>query len=305
MSDRKSLWKGMRAAVKRLLGIQDFPLFRRNLRRHLGRLFYHKKYTAQDLVRIMQEMGMKAGSLVCIHASMKAFYNYCGTAEELIDEILRVIGSEGTLMMPAFPDKKLIQREGYIFDPLHDRTGAGYLAETFRKHPGVMRSISVQHSVCAIGRHAAYLTGEHQCSKDCWDGFSPWQRSVDLGALVFNFGLPRSYIGTFQHCVESRLQEEHPYWAQFFSSTEHFRYYDAERRVCSYTNKVSRLERVTRKRRVTRSFTSEEWQIRSISNLEIKVFYTARCFPKMLELGRCGICIYKVPSPKRYRWRPV
>ena len=302
MSDSESFGKGVRSAVKHLLGIQNFTMFRRNLRRHLGRLVFHRKYTAKDLVRIMQEMGMKAGSLVCIHASMKSFYNYSGTAEELIDEILRVLGSEGTLMMPAFPEKNLIQREGYIFDPLNDSTGAGYLAETFRKHAGVMRSISVQHSVCAIGRLAAYLTGEHQCSKDCWDSFSPWQRSVDLGALVFNFGLPRSYIGTFQHCVESRLQDEHPYWAQFFSSTENFRYYDANGKVCGYSNKVSRLERVTRKRKVTRFFTSEEWQIRRISNLEIKVFYTDRCFPKMLELGRRGICIYKVPSPKRYRW---
>ncbi len=302
MEYKQSIYTKLGSCLKKAFCISDFSLFRKNLHKQLGKLVYHKKYTSDDLVKVMQDMGMRKGSVVCIHSSMKEFYNYLGTANELIEKILACIGKEGTLMMPAFPEKKLLKDPDYVFDPMSDRTGAGFLAESFRKYPGVYRSINVQHSVCAIGKHADYLTKDHHFSKDCWDECSPWQRSLDLGALVFNFGMPRSFFGTFHHCVESKLKLEHPYWAQFFNSKEVFRYYNVNHEVCEYTNLVSRLDRRTRKRKVTKFFTSEDWQIRKLSNLEIKVFYTAHCFPKMLELGLKGICVYYVPSPKRFEF---
>ena len=302
MEYKKSIYTKTGAAIKKMLGIPDFSLLRKNIHKGLGKIIYRRQYSAHDLVKLMQDMGMTKGSVVCVHCSMKEFYNYTGTAEDLIREILAVIGEEGTLMMPAFPDKRLLKKTDYIFDPIEDKTGAGYLAETFRKWPQVKRSINVQHSVCAIGQYADFLTKDHHLSKDCWDENSPWQRGLNLGMLVFNLGLPRSFTGTFLHCVESTLQHEHPYWAQFFNSQESFKYYDSNKSICEYTNNVSRLDRRTRKKKLTKYFTSEDWQIRRISNLEVKVFYTEHCFPKMLDLGRKGICVYYVPSPKKYKF---
>lgn len=286
--------------IKLAFGIKDFSLFRKNLHKSFGKLIYHKKYSAVDLVNLMQEMGMKRGSLVCIHSSMKEFYNYLGTADELIQEILNVIGNEGTLMMPAFPKKDLVARPDYIFDKLNDSTGAGYLAETFRKYPGVKRSINVRHSACAIGRYADYLTKDHQNAHDCWGKESPWQRFCELGGMVFNLGLPRSYMGTFHHCIESVLQYEHPYWEQFFTEKKIHYYYGDDGTIKEYINYETNLDRRTRKKNVTQYFTEDDWCIKKISNLEIKVFYTGHCFPKMLELGRKGICVYYVPNPQNY-----
>lgn len=62
------------------------------------------------------------------------------------------------------------------------------------------------------------------------------------------------------------------------------------------------LDRRTRKKKVTKYFTNQDWQIRKISNLEIKAFYTKNCFPKMLDLGRRGIGVYYVPNPKNYKF---
>ena len=213
----------------------------------------------------MQQMGMQSGSVVCIHCAMKEFYNYKGTAEELIKQILDVIGPTGTLVMPAFPDKKLSGQKGYIFNPKEDKTGAGYLAETFRRYPGVKRSLNVRQN-----------------------------------ALVFNLGMPRSYMGTFHHCVESILRKEHPYYAQFFNTpTENF-YYNEKGEVCKYESTECFIERRTRKRRVTRYFTSDDWQIRKISNLEVKVFHSRNALNKMINLARKGITVYYVPSPNKY-----
>lgn len=287
--------------IKKITGIDNISLFRKNFKKSIGKLIYHKRYNAHDIVCIMQEMGMTKGSVVCIHSSMKEFYNYRGTAEEIIDAIIQVITSEGTLIMPCFPKKTLIRNEKYVFSK-DDPTGAGYLAEVFRKYPEVERSVNVQHSVAAWGKYAKWLTSDHQNCRDCWDSNSPWRRMLDLNALVFNFGLPRSFMGTFRHCVESSLKDEHPYWAQFFTKEEEFRYYDENNCIKNYTSKTKEFERRNNSKYQSLYFDNEDWQIKKISNLEIKVFYTEKCFPKMLELGRKGISPYFIPSTKGYNF---
>lgn len=295
-----SIYTRLGRIVKRMFGIKDISLLRKKIHKSIGRLIYHKKYTAKDIVSQMAEMGMHKGSVVCVHSSMKEFYNYRGEAKDLIDEILQAIGPEGTLMMPAFPKYGITKEPNYVFDAKNDVTGAGYLAETFRKYPGVCRSINVQHSVCAIGKHAEYLIRDHHKTHDCWDKDSPWQRMIELDAIVFNIGMPNFYIGTFDHCVESILQYEHPYWAQFFSCKEEYRYYGANREIFTYTNFTSHFDVRTRERNVTKYFSEEHMRSSRISNLLIKAFYTKKCLPLMLDLGRKGVGIYYVPNPRKY-----
>ncbi len=310
----QTLYTKIGRILKKMLGISDVSLLKKNIHKRIGMLLYHRKYTAAELVSLMQQMGMKAGSVVCIHSSMKEFYNYRGTAEELITAILDVLGPEGTLMMPAFPKNELRFREGYVFNPSTDPTGAGYLAEAFRRYPGVgrgfpsrdsgvKRSISVQQSVCAIGKYADFLTSEHTTDRDPWGEHSPWQKMISLGAIVFNLGMPRAYMGTFHHCVESILQYEHPYWAQFFTGEVAYSYYDANGEVVTYRQQDSNLERRTRESNIFRHFDENDWQVRRISNLEVKAFYMTNCFPKMLQMGRSGISVYYVPSPKEYKFQ--
>lgn len=297
-----SIYTQLGSFIKRVTGIKDLSLLRKNIVKKVGSLIYRKKYDETDLVLLMQEMGMRKGSVVCIHSSMKQFYNYKGTAESLIRKIMETITEEGTLVFPAFPKNEVRFSENYVFDAEKDPTGAGHLAETFRKFPNVKRSINVQHSVCAWGKYAEWLTKDHHLCHDCWDENSPWQRMISKNAIVFNLGLPRSYMGTFHHCVESVLQYQHPYWKQFFSEEEEWLYYDTNHNVQSYKSWNSPLDRRTRKSKVTKHFTDKDWCIRKISNLEVKAFYCEFCFPKMIELGRKGISVYYVPSPKGYEF---
>ena len=300
---KRSFVSNMGVLIKKITGIKDISMFKKNVHKNIGKLFYHKKYNAQDLVSLMQKMGMKKGSVVCIHTSMKEFYNYTGTANELINEILKVIDiNEGTLLMPAFPPYDLVKTSGYIFDKDHDKTGGGYLAESFRNYPGVLRSINVQHSVCAIGKDAEWLVKDHHKCHDCWDENSPWQRMMTLNALVFNLGLPRTFMGTFFHCVESVLQYEHPYWKQFITKEVEYKYYDDRRNVRTYRCFKDDLDKRTRKRQVFKYFDTKDWKICKISNLEVKVFYTQYCFPKLLQLGRKGISAYYVPSASKFKF---
>lgn len=285
---------------KRITGVKDISLLRKNIHKQLGMIIYHQKYNSDDIIKIMCQLGMRKGSIVCIHAAMKEFYNYTETAEELIQKIQSVITSEGTLLMPAFPNPKMQQDRSIIFNPQTDRTFAGHLAETFRKQPGVIRSINVQHSVCAWGKHAEWLIKDHERCVNCWDENSPWYRMTRLNALVFTLGLDAHYIGTFDHCVEALLYKHYPYWAQFFTVQKTYQYIAPEGHVQSYTCLEGNLERRTREQTLIKHFSPDIYKKKKLSNLLIKVFYSAPCIDKMIELGRQGITMYYVPSPKGY-----
>ena len=288
-------------SLKKLVGISDWSLFKKKLTKKIGKIFYKKKYDVNDLLREMQKMGLEKGQLVCVHAAMREFYNFNGSAEDIINGILKVIGPEGTLMMPAFPKHSSVD-DNYIMNIDEDSTGAGYLAEVFRRYPGVKRSVNVQHSVCAIGPMADYLTKDHQDCIDCWDQNSPWGRLCQKNGIVFTLGMQKWYIPTFQHCVESRLKNENEYWKSFFKWKRTYRYYNSEGKVCSYTCETSTglLERVPNNKRTIKWFSVRDRQEKKLSNLRIVRFYSGNCLIKMISLGRLGISPYKYPSTKGY-----
>lgn len=288
--------------IKRITGIKDISLLRKRVHKRIGKIFYHRKYTADNLVSIMKEMGMKEGSVICIHASMMEFYNYKGTATELIDKITEIITNRGTLIMPAFPNPKDIVDLSYVFNPQTAKTFAGYLAETFRKYPNVKRSINVQHSVCVWGKYAEWLTKDHQNCDNCWGIDSPWYRMTQLNALVFNLGLPKYYIGTFDHCVEGILYKEHPYWGQFLSCTRKYRYVHPDKTIKEYTSRTGNIECRSREKRLVRHFPKSIHDRKKLSNLSISVFHTKECLEIMTQLGRKGITMYYVPSPQRFKF---
>lgn len=284
--------------LKKLLGIGSWGGVKLKLIKRVRQIIYRKKYDAKDVVKVMREMGMKPGSVVCIHSAYSMLFNYTGSAEELISSILKEIGEEGTLVMPAFPKYELANKKGYIFDREKDPTGAGFLAEVFRKWPGVKRSINVRHSVCALGKYAEYLTKDHQYSHDCWDMQSPWYRICELNGFVYTLGMPRSYMGTIIHCTESLLQYESPYWSQFFDKHCVYRYYDNQHRVKTYEEYNSDVKKVVRNNNVFKKLPKEYVNIKMLSGCEIKCLYSKDCLNSFVELAKQGVTIFAQPKYK-------
>lgn len=264
-----------------------------------GPLFYKKKYTAEDIVAIMKEMGMKRGSNVFIHSSWNEFYNYEGTESDLINCILTVIGLEGTLIMPAFP----LHRNS-VFNVKKTVTKAGMLAEEFRKYPGVKRSINTQHSVCALGPKSDFLLNEHHLGDNCWDEKSPYYKLMMINALVFDIGVHKRFVGTMIHCVEGVLSKELPYFRDIFTENkvEHkyidydgleknYYCFDAKKkRIYGYFHFVNYVDKYL------------NYTHRKISNLNITVYHASQVIPTMIENGRKGIVIYSRPSTKKYNF---
>lgn len=300
--------------VKKYVGISNWDVFKKNWKKRIGKIFYKKKYNANDILDKMVAMGMKPGDVIFIHSSMKEFYNFTGTADELIGTIVKYLGPEGTLVMPAYPrevgpltDKCLTknyhgEHDTVMFDVNTTPTGAGYLAEVFRKMPGVKRSINIQHSVCAIGKYADELISEHHQSKTCWDEKSPYFKLTQLNAKVFAFGLPY-FISTVIHCTDSLLFGKYDYYNQFFQKDITYNYKDANGKIGTHRMLVTSVSRKRdKKKMIKKYFAKGQYLKETISNLRIEMVYAKYTHERFMELARKGIVMYSKPSPKKYHW---
>ena len=296
--------------IKACLGINkkeglSVRAFNRSWHRRLGPLFYRRKYTAGDVVAAMQRAGMKEGSTILIQSSWKEFYNCTSSPIDLIEELLNFLGPNGTLCMACMP----YIRDNEPFDLVNAKTTAGYLAECFRKMPGVKRSINTRHSVCAIGKHADYLLGEHHMGETAWDEKSPYYKlSTIEGALVFGFGLGAHWLGTIAHCPESLLKGQVPYYTDLWDKElAVFRYIDYDGVEKSYTNysmpesgPKMRLTSYFKQRHIIKKYLHSHYQ--HISNLQISCFEANEVVTVLTDLARKGIDICLTPSKRGYKF---
>lgn len=292
----------IRKLLKKLFGIDGIGLFVKKQKKKINKLFYQKKFTADDLVKKMCEMGMTSGSVVFIHSSMTEFYNYKGTPEEFITKIINVIGYNGTLIMPAYPKSKFqnLNNNEVDFDLRNTKSGAGYLSEIFRKYPGVKRSINLQHSVCAIGKYADFFTSEHHKSETAWDEFSPYYKMSQVNTLVFALGLPY-FLGTMIHCTESLLRKKYKYFDLFFSREITYTYSDLDNNINSHTMLTSNIARKRSKKKIIKKyFDKEEFHVGRISNLRIEMVSAKYTLDLFLNLAEKGITMYSKPSTRGY-----
>ncbi|MBR1790352.1 MAG: AAC(3) family N-acetyltransferase [Bacteroidaceae bacterium] len=291
------LHKTIVTTIKKTFGIHSLKLFVRKKQLQVERLFYHKKYTAHELVDELVRMGMKPGSVVIVHCAMNNFYNYRGTVDELIDELLRALGPEGTLCMPAFPyDKYDTDR---VFDVRTEKTAAGLLAETFRKRPGVKRSLNQLHSVCAFGPKADCIVGEHHLSRTCFDRHSPFYKIYEFGGQSICLGLPDYFLGTCAHISESLLRDELAYFQDKFTIPVTFHYIDQDGNSLTHTMLTKSKKPYIRQRSkkfIDDNFDHSKYAIKRFSNLWINVYDVREMVDTLTRLAREGKTIYSYPK---------
>ena len=170
-----------------------------------------KLITKDDISAALKEVGVYAGQSLMVHTSLRKIGYVCGGAQTVIEAQIEAVGEFGTIMMPTQSWKNLDPEDGVhdevavedwqiIRDnwPAYDKqltptNTMGAVAEMFRSWPGTIRSDHPARSVSAWGRHAAYLTENHdlwsktRACNYCWGGKPP-----QLFVLTRPFNLPES-----------------------------------------------------------------------------------------------------------------
>lgn len=301
-----NIQKKIVSLLKRMLFLEQtdnlsvlFIVKRWNIR--FGKYLYHRKYSTDDIISVMRDLGVGAGSNIFVHSSWDTFYNYTGNIEQLLDALINLVGPEGTIAMPAYP----IFKRRKVFDVKKSPTGAGMLPEMFRRYPGVLRSRNARHSVCALGPLAEYLTCDHHNSLIRYDEHSPYYRICEKHFTVFSLGMPPYYIGTYQYVSQTIMRREIPYFAQFYDenkrNTVEYIDYDGEKKT--YEEIAERHFTIRKsywkgKHIVKKYFEKGRYNIRKISNLYITAVDAHYANEKLIELAKKNIFLYTYPFLK-------
>lgn len=134
--------------------------------------------TKDSLIIELNKLGLKAGDLVMLHASMRAIGKTLGGPDQVHQAIIETISPNGTLMMyvscePEYEvvgrgkfsqeEEKLLLEKCPAFDAntARARRDYGILAEFFRSWPGVKCSNNPGARIAAYGKQSHYIVSKH------------------------------------------------------------------------------------------------------------------------------------------------
>ena len=57
--------------------------------------------TKEMIIKELKALGLEKGGAVMVHTSLKSMGYVCGGAQAVIEALIEVVGSDGTIMMPT------------------------------------------------------------------------------------------------------------------------------------------------------------------------------------------------------------
>lgn len=170
---------------------------------------------AGDLVPDLRRLGVQAGDVVMVHASLRAIGPVAGGADAVLDALDEAVGEDGTLMMVLgarddwdwVNDRAESERAGLLADaPVFDADATpsdpdvGALAEVFRQRSGTIVNHHPDGRFGARGRDAIGLL-EATPWHDYYGPGSPLDRLCQHGGKVLRLGADLATV-TLLHLAE-------------------------------------------------------------------------------------------------------
>jgi len=172
--------------------------------------------TRSVLLKDLKKLGVETGNIIMLHASVKAIGWIVGGPDVVIQSLLDVLGTQGTLMMyigweegspynlAKLPTEwqEACLKECPPFDPAISRANRKWsiLAEYLRTWPRAYRSSNPEASCAAVGAQAKWLTENHPLQYGYGLG-SPLAKLCEARGKVLLLGAPFGSI-TLLHYAE-------------------------------------------------------------------------------------------------------
>jgi aminoglycoside 3-N-acetyltransferase len=172
--------------------------------------------TRSDLVSELRAIGVEAGQVLMLHASLSSIGYVIGGADSVVLALQEVLGADGTLVAFASwehapPDDEgwpNAVRDAYLrdpppFDPLVSASAryVGLLPERIRTWPGAVRSDHPEASFVALGGSAEWLT-EDQPTDHPYGAGSPLAKVLEAKGSILMLGAPLETITMLHHAEE-------------------------------------------------------------------------------------------------------
>lgn len=285
----------LRDVVRRGLHTRDVTNTLRKRRLALKKRFYRQSISLSDTRDLLAKLGFARGRVVWVQSSWNEFYNLAAKPSDMLALMYDMLGPSGTLVMPAFP---VDQDSSKVLEIDIAPSATGLLTEIFRRHPGVLRSIHLTSSVCALGPAADFLIRDHHRDIFPWGSKSPFCRLMETDARLVCLGIgPFVRNLTPLHAVECLLYDEVPFFRQVFDGTLTYRWRRAsgEEGNHEFRRRIGRLNL----RGYGRNFPRDSYLEQRISNLDAFAIDAGTAINHAVALGRRGVTIYADPKPRR------
>lgn len=185
-----------------------------------------------ELKKFLQSIGVTEGALVMAHTSTLGLTLTEGaivpakapgvftTATQLVDDLMELVGTTGTLVMPTHAIYQSANDYGLAadpakpikYDPATTPCGVGLANELFRRRKGVQRSLYPFNMVAAYGPLTEELLRNNlNETKPLPHGvYSPYYRLCQKNALVVSIGPSLGDCMTLVHAAEDARDEDWP-----------------------------------------------------------------------------------------------
>jgi aminoglycoside 3-N-acetyltransferase len=210
--------------AKRILPASAYEsIVRKKKERERSRLARLPKLSETRFTEILAgDLRLQSGDVVFVHSSLDQL-NLDFPFYRVLTLLRNVIGSDGTMLFPTYPNHRISSYEyllqGKVFDVRRTPSYAGLLTEFARKQPEALRSLHPTKSVCAIGPLARELTNSHQNSRYPYDSGSPFYKLTEHQGRIVGLGVWTSRL-SFAYCVDDALKDDFPvpvYHARVFA----------------------------------------------------------------------------------------
>lgn len=203
----------MLSLLKKIMPPQLLPLLRKVWRLKHRAAIYSKKIkgeliTETQLIAQLNQAGITQGDSLLVHSSLRKIGYVQHGATTVIQALIQAIGTNGTLLMPAFPAK------GYNKDYLlHNTTfnyhstpsSMGVITEVFRTQHATHRSLHATDSVCALGANADYFTNTHLGQLTPYNEESPFAKLAYEEGKILLLGVDLNSLTNF-HTLEDAVE---------------------------------------------------------------------------------------------------
>lgn len=168
----------------------------------------------EDDFRILltDHLQLTSGDLVYVHSGMDGL-NLSFPFYRILFLIQEVIGGQGTVVFPAYPNHRISSyewlKQGNVFDVRRTPSYTGILTEFARRQKRAVRSLHPTKSVSAIGPAAQELISTHHLSPYPYDTGSPYYKLIAGGGKIIGLGATTNYI-SFGYCVDDAFKDKFP-----------------------------------------------------------------------------------------------
>jgi aminoglycoside 3-N-acetyltransferase len=177
----------------------------------------------KELHDALREMGILIGDILIVHSSMKSLSCTGATPEQVIDMLQDLVGSEGTLVMPAIPryrealtgPERLtadLSDSIWTYDVQRTPPWTGALPHKLMKMPQARRSRFPLNGVVARGKHAHDMLARELLVADstpCGPN-SAWAYCSQYNAKILALGVDLTHSLTMIHVAEDCAENTWP-----------------------------------------------------------------------------------------------